>query len=73
MSWWRDGWVGWLDTDNKVNLSPASLRYAANRTVAWQKGRDDMRNNTKVSDRVYQYTEYKIRGQGEESYLSKEG
>ena len=26
--------VGWSDTDNKANLSPASLRYAANGAVA---------------------------------------
>ena len=26
--------VGWSDTDNKANLSPASLRYAANGVVA---------------------------------------
>ena len=25
---------GWSDTDNKANLSPASLRYAANGAVA---------------------------------------
>ena len=33
------GWVGggvggWSDTDNKANLSPASLHYAANGAVA---------------------------------------
>ena len=29
------GWVGrWLDSDNKANISPASLRYAANGAVA---------------------------------------
>ena len=33
------GWVGgcvggWSDTDNKANLSPASLPYAANGAVA---------------------------------------
>ena len=26
--------VGWSDTDNAANLSPASLRYAANGVVA---------------------------------------
>ena len=32
---WVGGWVGgWSDTDNKANLSPASLRYAANGAVA---------------------------------------
>ena len=31
---WLDGWVGgWSDTDDKANLSPASLCYAANETV----------------------------------------
>ena len=34
---WLGGLVGawvWLDTDNKANLSPVSLRYAANGAVA---------------------------------------
>ena len=32
---WLSAWVGgWSDTDNKANLSPASLRYAANEAVA---------------------------------------
>ena len=35
MGGWLGGWLGgWSDTDNKANLSPASLRYAANGVVA---------------------------------------